>query len=429
MIIPDQRLIQLTLKVFMMVDLLQCVAHVLQYCQYTARFSLILFTNVYAISSYCVWLLLLWPLRVLQPSVYWKLESVLFKGLLAMVTTWFFTAGYKIIESGDELSVLYEKEALLLANHQSTGDVPSIMASLHGRQKVGGTLMWIMDEMFRFTHFGAASTLRKDFFIRQGKAVREQQLLNLHAHLVSDYVALDRKWIVLFPEGGFLYKLKESNKKYAEKNKYPVWNHITLPRVGAVKVVLESLADGLSSHVDTGESAMKISEEMSEIQKLMTEGQQTTYCDTSPLGFQSDEDVFHGSLLQWIIDVTIVYPKDNPLTLVNIGAGSWSACDVLLHFRAYPVSDVPRDEEGMKQWLFKRFAEKEIMIEEYYSHGTPLSQTDDQKRLLARRKDGACHFDGLHVVFFHLFYLISFYFQCLFIWKPIFVCISQAFTL
>lgn len=72
-----------------------------------------------------------------------------------------------VVESGDELSVLYEKEALLLINHQSTGDVPSIMASLHGRQRVGGTLMWIMDEMFRFTHFGAASTLRKDFFIRQ----------------------------------------------------------------------------------------------------------------------------------------------------------------------------------------------------------------------------------------------------------------------
>ncbi|XP_046377445.1 acyl-CoA:lysophosphatidylglycerol acyltransferase 1-like isoform X2 [Haliotis rufescens] len=383
----------------MMVDLLQCMTLVLQYCRYTVRFSLVLFTNVYAISSYCVWLLLLWPVRVLQPSFYWKLETVLFKGLLAMVTTWFFTAGYRIVESGDELSVLYEKEALLLINHQSTGDVPSIMASLHGRQRVGGTLMWIMDEMFRFTHFGAASTLRKDFFIRQGKAFREQQLLKLHSHLVSDYVALDRKWIVLFPEGGFLYKLKDSNKKYAEKNNYPVWNHITLPRVGAVKVVLESLADGLSSPIDKGESSLKI----------------------------SDKDAFHGSLLQWIIDVTIVYPKGDPLTLVNIGAGSWSASDVLLHFRAYPVSEVPKDEEGMKQWLFQRFAEKEMMMEEYYRHGTPLSQTDHQKRLLARRKDGAYHFDGFHVVFFNLFYLLSFYCQFLLIWKPIFICMSHAF--
>lgn len=63
---------------------------------------------------------------------------------------------------GDDVHQLANDKALMLINHQSTSDVPLIMAALDGRTR---NLMWIMDRMFMKTNFGLVSWFHKDFFI------------------------------------------------------------------------------------------------------------------------------------------------------------------------------------------------------------------------------------------------------------------------
>lgn len=88
----------------------------------------------------------------------------------------------------------------------------------------------------------------KDVFINapfsffQGKAHRDKQLIYLKDHLDKYYYNRDRKWIVLFPEGGFLRKRRETSQLFAKKHSLPHLTHVTLPRLGATHVILKTLS-------------------------------------------------------------------------------------------------------------------------------------------------------------------------------------------
>ena len=72
-----------------------------------------------------------------------------------------------VSECGDDLSELEDEEVLLVANHQSTADVPALMYGLQFHGRVLDKVMWIMDVMFKHTNFGWVSQMRGDFFIQQ----------------------------------------------------------------------------------------------------------------------------------------------------------------------------------------------------------------------------------------------------------------------
>lgn len=63
----------------------------------------------------------------------------------------------------------------------------------------------------------------------------------LKEHLEKYYRSRNRKWIVLFPEGGFLRKRRETSQAFAKKNNLPFLQHVTLPRLGATQVILKTL--------------------------------------------------------------------------------------------------------------------------------------------------------------------------------------------
>lgn len=47
--------------------------------------------------------------------------------------------------------------------------------------------------------------------------------------------------MVLFPEGGFLRKRREVSQRYAEKNNLPHLKNVSLPRIGALRAILDVL--------------------------------------------------------------------------------------------------------------------------------------------------------------------------------------------
>lgn len=63
----------------------------------------------------------------------------------------------------------------------------------------------------------------------------------------NSYIPLERKWIVLFPEGGFLCKRRETSQKYAKKNNLPILENVTLPRVGAMRTIFDKLGPVLNN--------------------------------------------------------------------------------------------------------------------------------------------------------------------------------------
>ena len=58
-----------------------------------------------------------------------------------------------------------DDRTLVVANHQSTSDVPMLMANFNARPGVLPNIMWIMDWIFKLTNFGIVSIIHQDFFI------------------------------------------------------------------------------------------------------------------------------------------------------------------------------------------------------------------------------------------------------------------------
>lgn len=72
-----------------------------------------------------------------------------------------------VVELGDDITPCRKRDArtLIIANHQSTADVPLMMTSFNTKPDVLPNIMWIMERMFKYTNFGLVSVIHEDFFI------------------------------------------------------------------------------------------------------------------------------------------------------------------------------------------------------------------------------------------------------------------------
>lgn len=137
----------------------------IKYPRALLRILFVIINNVYCIPTYLVWMLLLLPLKKIHPETFYKIEGKLFHWLLANVAMWNATAGYDIVELGDDITPCMDQRTLVLVNHQSTGDVPLLMTTFNTKYCVLPNIMWIMDKFFKYTNFGIVSVIHQDFFI------------------------------------------------------------------------------------------------------------------------------------------------------------------------------------------------------------------------------------------------------------------------
>ncbi|XP_071161379.1 acyl-CoA:lysophosphatidylglycerol acyltransferase 1-like [Mytilus edulis] len=368
---------------------------VLEYMRYFLRILFITFANLIAIPAYIVYALLLYPIKKYYPEFYWThVEPRLFQALLGMVASWLYSGGYKVIESGDDLTSILDKEALVLVNHQSTSDVPILMSSMYPKGVACGSMTWVMDYIFKFTNFGWISYFHEDFFICQGKDGRDEELVKLKKHMLNSYLPTGKKWIVVFPEGGFLYKRRKSSQQYAQKHNFPVLEHVTLPRIGAVKVITDSL-----------------------------------YHDTLQNGVKKESLVPAERKLKWVIDITIGYPDRDSLSFPGMMAGIYSPRQINVHYRAYPITEVPHDSNHLQTWLYDRYIEKEEFLEQYYNNKTSMNDTDKEIRHLPRLSEQEIKEDYHGIVFIHIFYFISSYVFWHAIYLHLFTVIGFCFSL
>ncbi|XP_015513986.2 acyl-CoA:lysophosphatidylglycerol acyltransferase 1 isoform X1 [Neodiprion pinetum] len=337
------------------------------------RTSFVILNNAYCIPTYVVWMMLLFPIKLYQPQVYWRIEGLFFHWLLAMVSTWTWSAGYDIIEHGDDIQRITSDRTLVIANHQSTGDVPILMTTFNAKPNVLPNLMWIMDRIFKFTNFGIVSILHQDFFIVSGRDKRGESLQQLEKHLRTSYIPPGRKWMVLFPEGGFLRKRRETSQRYAKKNNLPILEYVTLPRVGAMQTIYNVVGPTQNNN--------SIDHQLN---------------NRSNMTVAKPE-------LSWVLDITIAYPQGKPIDLPTIVTGSRPPCDTVLFYRVYPSSQVPKEPELLTKWLYDRWVEKEALLENFYKYGTfPQAPGTPQNGSKIQQ-------DPLRFLVLHLFFITSSY--------------------
>lgn len=100
-------------------------------------------------------------------KAFWAVEALAFEWCLNVIGSYVALGGFEVVESGDVEPPAAPDGGvtLLLPNHQSTADVPLMAAVMAAKPGSAAGVMWILDRLFRFTHFGIISWLRGDFFI------------------------------------------------------------------------------------------------------------------------------------------------------------------------------------------------------------------------------------------------------------------------
>ncbi|XP_051004105.1 acyl-CoA:lysophosphatidylglycerol acyltransferase 1 isoform X1 [Acomys russatus] len=350
------------------------------------RFAFMVANNLVAIPSYICYVIILQPLRVLDSKRFWYIEGLMYKWLLGMVASWGWYAGYTVMEWGEDIKAISKDEAVMLVNHQATGDVCTLMMCLQDKGPVVAQMMWLMDHIFKYTNFGIVSLIHGDFFIRQGRAHRDQQLLVLKRHLEQNYRSRDRKWIVLFPEGGFLRKRRETSQAFAKKNNLPFLTHVTLPRFGATNIILNALVAPQENGSPAGGDARGL--------ECKSRG------------------------LQWIIDTTIAYPKAEPIDIQTWILGYRRPTVTHVHYRIFPIGDVPLETEDLTSWLYQRFIEKEALLSHFYKTGA-FPPLQGQKEAVSREMTLSNMWIFLIQSFAFLsgylwYHVIQYFYHCLF---------------
>lgn len=405
------------------------ISEVIKYPRAIFRTVFVIVNNIYCVPTYLIWMFLLLPLKKIHENYYYRIEGVLFHWLLANVTMWSTTAGYDLVEMGDDITPALDERTLIIANHQSTSDVPLLMAAFNVKKGVLPNIMWIMDRLFKYTNFGAVSLMHQDFFIASGKTNRDKSLQGLKKHLRDSYIPRARKWMVLFPEGGFLRKRKEVSQRFAEKNNLPVLHNVTVPRVGAMKAIVDVLGSPDSPRTSSlGSPVQNVATVTDEFNRTSASGADMEHRSppkqdqitnnsstviTSEAINTDDCDNFKDSpftklngklsdCLEYILDVTIGYPNGKPLDLPNIVHGLRSPCQTYLFYRLYRSAEVPRDSESLTQWLYERFFEKEKLLEEFYRTGVfPCGSSATLPAVVQQ--------DLLRFLLIHLFFITSTY--------------------
>ena len=113
------------------------------------------------------------------------------------------------------------------------------------------------------------------------------------------------------------------------------------------------------------------------------------------------------SHLKWVIDITIGYPNRKALDLMQIILGVRPPCKTVLHYRKYPIAEVPTDDEGLLKWMYARYVEKEEMLSQYHSNGKfPIKNESDIMKtnghVIEHAKEvtiSKCYLILLHIVY------------------------------
>ncbi len=118
--------------------------------------------------------------------------------------------------------------------------------------------------------------------------------------------------------------------------------------------------------------------------------------------------------MKWLIDITIGYPDLKAMDLQTIMTATRNPCQTTIHYRKFPISEVPTETEALSQWLNDRWLEKEKMLDIFYKtrkfpRYNQNTREVDENKLLEPRVVSLSYTKVLliFVVYAFLFYTMS----------------------
>jgi 1-acyl-sn-glycerol-3-phosphate acyltransferase len=218
--------------------------------------------------------------------------------------------GIRFRWTGDEVPP--RENAVLLPNHQTMADVLVLMA-LGWRAGRLADMKWFVKNIVKyFPGFGWGMYFLDCVFLRRSWSQDQEHIRKLFAKYRRDGIPV---FLVSFLEGTRITPAKLLRaQRYAQEGGAYVPQHTLVPRSkGFGLMMLE-----LGSHLDA------------------------------------------------VYDITIAYPEGPP-TLVQCYEGKVRAVDV--HVVRYPISELPKDAEGLRTWVLAGFEAKDRLLEAYHQNG------------------------------------------------------------
>jgi 1-acyl-sn-glycerol-3-phosphate acyltransferase len=218
--------------------------------------------------------------------------------------------GTKLVLTGDDLPT--DENALVISNHQQMPDITSLMALARSKGRLGDLKFFVKQTIKWFPGVGWGMQFLNCPFLRRDWTKDRETIDRTFATLVRERIPF---WLVSFAEGTRVTPEKVlKNTEWAAARGIAATRHVLTPRTKGVVATVEGLGDHLHA----------------------------------------------------IYDVTIGYEDGVPNLWQHIRG---SVKRVHVHFRRYPVDNLPRIPEELGEWLIERFREKDELLEHFYSEG------------------------------------------------------------
>lgn len=227
--------------------------------------------------------------------------------------------GINIMISGDTLPM--RENVMVIANHQAMTDINTLFRLARQQGRIGD-LKWFVKDIIKYIPgIGWGMIFLDCIFLKRDWKRDRERLFKQLSRFERDQIPV---WTLSFVEGTRLRPHKlESSIKYAQERGWVAHEHLLLPRTKGFCLTLEAL----SGHLDA------------------------------------------------VYDATIGYVDGVPTI--------WQWCrgdvrKVALHVRRFELSEIPRDEGALSEWLRERWIEKDALLDHYYQHGDwPPAEGDE----------------------------------------------------
>ena len=217
----------------------------------------------------------------------------------------------RVVLTGDDVPM--RESAILLANHQQMPDIPAIMKFCKTKDRLGDLKFFVKKQLKWVPGMGWGMQFLDCLFIDRDWASDSDQIRRTFDRLVSGKVPVH---LVSFVEGTRLTLAKlEVAQSYASEHGLSVPRHTLVPRSKGFAASVE----GLRSHITA------------------------------------------------VYDLTIGYEEGVPSLWQYIKG---LVKRVHVHVRRFPIDELPLSADGLRQWLFTRWEEKNQLLDGYYETGS-----------------------------------------------------------
>ena len=219
--------------------------------------------------------------------------------------------GTKPIISGDD--VPDRENAIVISNHQQMPDIPVSWMLARRKRRTGDVKYFVKDSLKYVPGLGWGMLFIYCIFVKRDWTRDREAIRQTFRKILTYQIPL---WCISYVEGTRLRPEKLArSRNFAERHGLKAPRHIQLPRTRGLVATVQ----GLRTHASA------------------------------------------------VYDLTIGYVDGVP-TLWQMAEGFVPV--VHLHVRRFPIEELPREDQEISDWLFRRYEEKDELLEHYYRHGS-----------------------------------------------------------